>query len=108
MTPAVMDALQVTLLVLVAAGATMVVRVTDRVRQVLALSLYGVLLSVLFLAVQAPDVTLSEMVVGAVVLPLILLLAISKVRETPPERRTPPGRRTPPDPRTPRGREELR
>jgi energy-converting hydrogenase B subunit D len=92
MTPAVMDALQVTILVLVAAGATVVVRVTDRVRQVLALSLYGVLLSVLFLAVQAPDVTLSEMVVGAVVLPLILLLAISKVRGTPPDRRTPRGR----------------
>ena len=82
MTPGLTDALQVTILVLVAAGATMVVVVRDRVRQVLALSLYGVVLSVLFLAVQAPDVTLSEMVVGAVVLPLILLLTIRKVRGT--------------------------
>ena len=82
MTPGLTDALQATILVLVAAGATMVVVVRDRVRQVLALSLYGVVLSVLFLAVQAPDVTLSEMVVGAVVLPLILLLTIRKVRGT--------------------------
>jgi energy-converting hydrogenase B subunit D len=82
MTPGLTDALQATILVLVAAGATMVVLVRDRVRQVLALSLYGVVLSVLFLAVQAPDVTLSEMVVGAVVLPLILLLTIRKVRGT--------------------------
>lgn len=80
MTPGLTDALQVTILVLAAAGATVVVRATGRVRQVLALSLYGVVLSVLFLAVQAPDVTLSEMVVGAVVLPLILLLTIAKVR----------------------------
>jgi energy-converting hydrogenase B subunit D len=82
MTPGLTDALQATILVLVAAGATVVVLVRDRVRQVLALSLYGVVLSVLFLAVQAPDVTLSEMVVGAVVLPLILLLTIRKVRGT--------------------------
>jgi len=80
MTPGLTDALQVTILVLAAAGATVVVRATGRVRQVLALSLYGVVLSVLFLAVQAPDVTLSEMVVGAVVLPPILLLTIAKVR----------------------------
>ena len=75
-----MDALQVTLLVLVAAGATMVVLVRDPVRQVIALSVYGVLLAVLFLAFQAPDVTLSELTVGAVVLPLLLLLTLAKVR----------------------------
>jgi uncharacterized MnhB-related membrane protein len=51
------------------------------IRQVLMLSVYGVLLAVLFLAFQAPDVTLSELVVGAVVLPLILLLTLAKVRK---------------------------
>ncbi len=78
---AAMDILQVTVLVLVAAGATLVVRTRDRVRLVLALSAYGMLLAVLFFVFQAPDVTLSELTVGAVALPVILLLAIAKVRK---------------------------
>ena len=76
-----MDALQLTLLVLVAAGATAVVLTRRLVHQVLVLSIYGVLLGVLFLAFQAPDVTLSELTVGAVVLPIILLLTLAKVRK---------------------------
>jgi energy-converting hydrogenase B subunit D len=75
-----MDALQVTLLVLIAAGATAVVVIREPVRQVIALSAYGVLLAVLFLAFQAPDVTLSELTVGSVVLPMLLLLTLAKVR----------------------------
>jgi energy-converting hydrogenase B subunit D len=76
-----MEALQITLLVLVAVGATAVVLIRAGVRQVLMLSIYGVLLAVLFLAFQAPDVTLSELVVGAVALPIILLLTLAKVRK---------------------------
>jgi uncharacterized MnhB-related membrane protein len=76
-----MDALQITLLVLVAAGATAVVLIRQLVHQVLMLSVYGVLLAVLFLAFQAPDVTLSELTVGAVALPIILLLTLAKVRK---------------------------
>ncbi len=75
-----MAALQVTLLVLVAVGATAVVLTRRQVHQVLVLSVYGVLLAVLFLAFQAPDVTLSELTVGAVALPIILLLALAKIR----------------------------
>jgi energy-converting hydrogenase B subunit D len=76
-----MDALQIAILVLVAAGATTVVLIRERVRQVLALSVYGVLLAVLFLAFQAPDVTLSELTVGAVALPIVLLLTLAKIRK---------------------------
>ena len=76
-----MNILQIVVLVLVAAGATVVVRTRTRVRQVLALSVYGMLLAILFLVFQAPDVTLSELTVGAVALPIILLLAIAKVRK---------------------------
>lgn len=78
---AMMDTLQVTILVLVAAGATMVVLIREPVRQVVALSVYGILLAVLFLAFQAPDVTLSELAIGAVVLPVVLLLTLAKVRK---------------------------
>jgi len=80
---ALMDTLQVTALVLVAAGATVVVLTRDRIRLVLVLSVYGMLLAILFFVFQAPDVTLSELTVGAVALPLILLLAIAKVRKRP-------------------------
>jgi energy-converting hydrogenase B subunit D len=77
----IMDVLQITLLVLVGVGATAVVLIHTQVRQVLALSVYGVLLAVLFLAFQAPDVTLSELTVGAVALPIVLLLALAKIRK---------------------------
>lgn len=75
------SALQVTILVLVAAGATAVVLTRDPVRQVVSVSIYGLLLAVLFMAFQAPDVTLSELTVGAVALPLLLLLTLAKVRK---------------------------
>ncbi len=76
-----MDALQITVLVLVAVGATAVVLIRRLFHQVIVLSVYGVLLAVLFLTFQAPDVTLSELTVGAVALPLVLLLAIAKTRK---------------------------
>jgi energy-converting hydrogenase B subunit D len=77
----IMDVLQVTVLVLVALGATAVVLIRRHVRQVLALSVYGMLLAVLFLVFQAPDVTLSELTVGAVALPIVLLLTLAKTRK---------------------------
>ena len=55
-----MDVLQVTLLVLVAAGATTVVLIRVPVRQVVALSAYGLLLAMLFLVFQAPDVAEAD------------------------------------------------
>jgi energy-converting hydrogenase B subunit D len=76
-----MDVLQVTVLVLVAAGATAVVLTRRPVRQVIVLSAYGLMLAILFMAFQAPDVTLSELTVGGVALPLLLLLALAKVRK---------------------------
>lgn len=81
-TPVVlMDTLQIVVLVLVAAGAAGVVLIKSPVRQVVALSMYGLLLATLFLVFQAPDVTLSELTVGALALPILLLLTLAKVRE---------------------------
>ncbi len=77
----VMASLQVVVLVAVAAGATTVVLVRRPARQVIALSVYGVVLAVLFMAFQAPDVALSMLTVGSVVLPLLLLLALAKMRK---------------------------
>jgi uncharacterized MnhB-related membrane protein len=72
--------LQVVILVLVAMGAALVVMVRGRVRQMVALSAYGVALAALFLTVRVRDVTRPALVVGAVALPLILLLALTRVR----------------------------
>jgi energy-converting hydrogenase B subunit D len=52
----------------------------DPVRQAIMLALDGLALAVLFFAFQAPDVALSELAVGAVMLPMILLLTLAKVR----------------------------
>lgn len=78
--PALMDALQMAILLLVAVGATIVVLSKVLVSQVIALSTYGLLLALLFLAFQAPDVTLSELTVGTVALPILLLLTLAKVQ----------------------------
>jgi energy-converting hydrogenase B subunit D len=67
-------------LVLVGAAGTVVVAIRDPLRQALAVSLFGILLGILFFAMQAPDVALSEVVVGAVALPLMILLALAKIR----------------------------
>lgn len=75
-----MDALQIAVLVLVAGGATAVVLTRVPARQVITLSSYGLLLAVLFFVFQAPDVTLSELTVGAVALPILLVLTLGKVR----------------------------
>ena len=75
-----MDVLQAVLLVLVAAGATAVVLTRSPLRQVIVLSAYGLALALLFLAFQAPDVTLSELAVGSVLLPALLLLTLGRIR----------------------------
>jgi uncharacterized MnhB-related membrane protein len=54
--------------------------VRDPLRQAMVASFFGILLAILFFVLQAPDVALSEIVVGAVALPLMVLLSLAKVR----------------------------
>ena len=75
-----MTVVQAVALALVAAGGTAVVLVRDPLRQAVVASFYGLLLALLFFVLQAPDVALSQIVVGTVALPLMILLAIAKVR----------------------------
>ena len=74
-----MSSLQVLSLILVAVGATGVVFTRSLLSLAIAASFYGVLLGILFVSFQAPDVALSQIVVGAVALPLMILLALAKV-----------------------------
>ncbi|MDA8165484.1 MAG: DUF4040 domain-containing protein [Desulfobacteraceae bacterium] len=75
-----MTALQVTIFLVVAAAGTGVVLTRDPLPQSMMVGIYGMLLSILFLILQAPDVALSEIAVGAVMYPLLLLAAIAKTR----------------------------
>jgi energy-converting hydrogenase B subunit D len=52
----------------------------DPLRQAMVASIYGLVLGILFFLFQAPDVALSQTVVGAVALPMMILLALAKVR----------------------------
>ncbi|GHF40646.1 hypothetical protein GCM10018783_06570 [Streptomyces griseosporeus] len=70
-------------LLLVAASATAAVATRDPARQALVLSVLGVVLAVLFTTLQAPDVGLSQLAVGAALTPLLLLLTVRKVRRRP-------------------------
>jgi uncharacterized MnhB-related membrane protein len=76
-----MIAVQVVALLLVALGATATVLARDPVRQAVVVSLYGLTLGVLFFAFQAPDVALSNIVIGAVAMPVMIMLAIAKSRD---------------------------
>jgi energy-converting hydrogenase B subunit D len=67
--------------VAIALGAPAVVLTRDPLRQTIVLGIYGLLFAVLFLTFQAPDVALSQIVVSTVGLPLMILLAIAKIRE---------------------------
>jgi energy-converting hydrogenase B subunit D len=72
--------LQIVVLGMVAVAATAVVAARDPLRQAMVASIYGLVLGILFFVFDAPDVGLSQTVVGAVALPLMILLALAKVR----------------------------
>jgi uncharacterized MnhB-related membrane protein len=74
------NVLQIVVLVLAGIGATAVVAARDPLRQAMLASIYGLILGILFFVFQAPDVGLSQTVVGAVALPLMILLALAKVK----------------------------
>ncbi|HMC06928.1 MAG TPA: DUF4040 domain-containing protein [Solirubrobacterales bacterium] len=75
-----MTAVQATVLVVVALGGGAVVLSRDPARQALVTSVFGLSLAALFFVFQAPDVALSQIVVGAVALPAMILLALGKIR----------------------------
>lgn len=68
------------LLLLVAVSGLSVVRTRDVTSQVIALGFYGTLMALVFFFFQAPDVALSQITVGAVALPLMVMLAISRMK----------------------------
>lgn len=68
------------LYLLAALGGAAVVLTREPRRQVLAISLNGAVLALLFFALQAPDVAFSEIVVGGAALPLMFLVTLANAR----------------------------
>ncbi|HEY7926862.1 MAG TPA: DUF4040 domain-containing protein [Candidatus Dormibacteraeota bacterium] len=76
-----MTALQAVALLLVVAAGTAIVFISDPLRQTLVLSIFGLTLTLLFFVLQAPDVALSQLVVGSVGMPVIILAALRKIAQ---------------------------
>jgi uncharacterized MnhB-related membrane protein len=72
--------LQAVLLIAVALGGLAVAATRDPVRQAIVAGVFGLLLAALFFAFQAPDVALSQITVGSVALPAMILLAVARTR----------------------------
>lgn len=76
-----MTALQACALAVVAVSGTAVAVAPSPLRQTLLLSIYGLALTALFFAFQAPDVALSELVISGVALPVIVLAALRRLAD---------------------------
>lgn len=72
--------LGVGLLALIAISALVIVHTDDVTNQILALGFYGLLFALMFFLFQAPDVALSQITVGAIALPLMVMLAITRMK----------------------------
>jgi uncharacterized MnhB-related membrane protein len=68
------------ILLLLAVSGFAVVRTRNTTEQVIALGFYGLVTALMFFFFQAPDVALSQITIGAVALPLMVMLAISRMK----------------------------
>jgi uncharacterized MnhB-related membrane protein len=68
------------LLLMVAGTGTLVALSRVPRRQVLAMAANGLVLTLLFMALQAPDVAFSEITVGAAAVPLMFLVVLASVK----------------------------
>ena len=72
--------LDVLCLAAVLGAAVLVVTLDNLNGSVMALSAMGTVLALLFMVLDAPDVAHSQVVVGAIALPILYLLVIGKTR----------------------------
>jgi uncharacterized MnhB-related membrane protein len=74
-----MTALQVVVLLAVAATGTAVALMRTPLHQLVASGFFGLALALLFFVFGAPDVALSAIVVGTVAVPVMALLALARM-----------------------------
>jgi len=75
-----MIVMQVAILIFVGIAGTAVVFTRNPLKQVIGLTFFGLVMTLMFFIFQAPDVAFSQVVVGAVLLPLMVLLALIKIK----------------------------
>jgi uncharacterized MnhB-related membrane protein len=75
-----MIVLQLGVLILIALAGTAMALAYEPKRQVMVSGVLGGLLALFFFVFQAPDVALSQLVVGAVAYPLMVLLALARAQ----------------------------
>jgi energy-converting hydrogenase B subunit D len=76
-----MSVLHAAAFLLVGVTGTAVALCREPLRQVVASGIFGLALTALLVALQAPDVALSQMGIGGVALPVMIFLALAKIRE---------------------------
>ncbi len=75
-----MTLLIIVTLILAAFAGTGVVFARTPQRQVFAMGANGLVLSLLFMAMQAPDVAFAELIIGAVALPFLFFVVLARTR----------------------------
>jgi energy-converting hydrogenase B subunit D len=74
------EAVNLILLVGMLLSALLVVQVRRVIDAVIAFAAVGTFLTLIFFQMQAPDVALSEAAVGAVAVPMVVLISMAKIR----------------------------
>ena len=80
-----MTVLQISALIVVGLSGTAIAVTPSPLRQTLLMAIFGFALTALFFAFQAPDAALSELVVSALAMPMIILAALRRIAEQHPE-----------------------
>ena len=73
-----MNVLEIVALLVVAAAGAAVVLARDPAKQAIVIAFDGIALSILFVVLEAPEVALSQLAVGAVIVPLLYLATIAR------------------------------
>jgi energy-converting hydrogenase B subunit D len=74
------EAVNLILLVGMLLSALLVIQVRRVIDAVIAFAAVGTFLTLIFFQMQAPDVALSEAAVGAVAVPMVVLISLAKIR----------------------------
>jgi len=77
--------LQISTLIVVALSGTAIAVTPSPLRQTLLMAIFGFALTALFFAFQAPDAALSELVVSAIAMPMIILAALRRLADQRPD-----------------------
>ena len=75
-----MTVLQLVALAAVAVTGTATALVREPLRQLVVAGIFGLALAILFFVYGAPDVALSELAVGGVLLPVMVLLTLARLQ----------------------------